>query len=137
MKGISDVFAEIKSFFSDLFLAVRNNTFTDFYQNRKKQIITIYFIIAGLVVIICLFFLISVFSKPKSEIEKILPPLENPLIMPNEPGINDSFQYYRNQRNEWTKEDAQRWFTPPDDSMILELEEANNAIISDILGVAP
>ena len=36
MKGISDVFAEIKVF-SDLFLAVRNNTFTDFYQNRKNK----------------------------------------------------------------------------------------------------
>ena len=38
---------------------------------------------------------------------------------------------------EKSKEDAEKWFTAPDDSMIVELEEANNAIISDILGVAP
>lgn len=139
MKGILAVFTEIKNFLSDLSYAIGQGNFKEFSQSHKKQIITLFSCIGTFVVIMLLLSVILSFStnSKTEEIASIVPPLEEPLIMPDEPGIADSFKYYREQKHEWSKEDVDKWFTPPDDSMINEIEEANDTIISDILGVAP
>lgn len=139
MKSIPDMFAEIQNFFSDLSNAIGQGNIKEFSQSHKKQMLVLLGSICGFVLAMLLLSVILSFSsKPKPEnLENIVPPLEEPLIMPKEPGMNGSFQYYREQKSEWTKEDVDKWFTQPDDSMIVEIEDANNTIISDILGVAP
>ena len=139
MKSILTVFDDVKKFFSDLSFAIGHGDLKEFSQNHKPQMLTLCGTICGFgVVMLLLSVILSASSKPKTnKLENIIPPLEEPLIMPKEPGMNGSFQYYREQKNEWTKEDVDKWFTQPDDSMIVEIEDANNTIISDILGVAP
>ena len=139
MKSILTVFDDVKKFFSDLSFAIGHGDLKEFSQNHKPQMLTLCGTICGFVVVMLLLSVIlSALSKPKTnKLENIIPPLEEPLIMPKEPGISDSFQYYREQKDAWTKEDVDRWFVAPDDSMIVEIEDANNTIISDILGVAP
>ena len=139
MKSILTVFDDVKKFFSDLSFAIGHGDLKEFSQNHKPQMLTLCGTICGFVVVMLLLSVIlSASSKPKTnKLENIIPPLEEPLIMPKEPGISDSFQYYREQKDAWTKEDVDKWFVAPDDSMIVEIEDANNTIISDILGVAP
>lgn len=139
MKSILTVFTEIKNFFSDLSYAIGQRNFKEFSRNHKKQVLTLFGSIAGFIVIMLLLSVLLSFSTDNKteKITSIVPPLEEPFIMPEEPGIADSFKYYREQKHEWSKEDVDKWFTAPDDSMIIEIEEANDTIISDILGVAP
>lgn len=138
MKDVKSIFADVKAFFSELCSSIKNGSVAEFAQNHKKQLIGCVCGIAGIIVLVLILSLcVSIVRNRTQKITAIVPPLEEPLIMPKEPGINDNFQFYREQKSEWTKEDAEKWFTAPDDSMIVELEEANNAIISDILGVAP
>ena len=139
MKSIPAVFADIRTFFSDLSYAIGQGNVKEFSQSHKKQMLVLLSSIGCFCfVMLLLSVILSFTSRPKTEnIESIVPPLEEPLIMPKEPGMNGSFQYYREQKDAWTKDDVDKWFTPPDDSMIVEIEDANNTIISDILGVAP
>ncbi|MCQ2594470.1 MAG: hypothetical protein MJ196_04335 [Treponemataceae bacterium] len=76
-------------------------------------------------------------KKEKKQKVYLVKPVEDELVLPAEPGIDDSYQFYREQKRKWSREDAEVWFTAPDDLMLKELEQTNNALISDVLGAAP
>ena len=124
----------------------------DFKKANNSSYITAYLqehlpqaygIVAFLLLLIFLSFL-PVFStiiqsnkKENKQIVYTVKPVEDELVLPAEPGIEENYQFYREQKKKWSREDAEVWFTAPDDLMMKELEQTNNALISDVLGAAP
>ena len=100
----------------------------------------IYVMISAFVIlVIVLLLLIFSLNSGKSSNKNVMPAadLKDDLILPDEPGIQQEFQYYHMQKTKWTDEDAAEWFMSPDSQMMEELTVSNDKLISDILEAAP
>lgn len=129
----------------NFFEQIKNGNFSvemmqDYIQNHTKQML---FVCLGLVIILILLSLL-IFTSPDTKGKKktkstneLVVPLHDNLILPEEPGFPAEFQFYRERRSTWTREEAEEWFVAPDEVMLENLENANNNVISDILGAAP
>ncbi len=59
------------------------------------------------------------------------------LLIPAAPEGEKDYYPSRRIKNAWTEEDVEPWFTKPDEETLKNLEKANDAIVSDIIGAAP
>ncbi|MBQ7159057.1 MAG: hypothetical protein IJS09_06520 [Treponema sp.] len=59
------------------------------------------------------------------------------LLIPAAPEAEKDYYPSRTIKNAWTEEDIEPWFTKPDEETLKNLEKANDAIVSDIIGAAP
>ncbi|MCR4734257.1 MAG: hypothetical protein K5829_04520 [Treponema sp.] len=128
---IKAVFSDIKDKILSLFEKI-----SDYCRENKKMAI----IISSLIVLILILIIILVSTmqgkkKPES--------LEMPLILseerliPNGPETQNNYTISRKTEKEWSEEESDQWFTIPSDKEIDSLNKTNEAIVSDILGVAP
>lgn len=60
-----------------------------------------------------------------------------PLFIPDAPSLTQDYYPSRIPGKTWSSEDIEKWFTTPDEETMRSLENANDKIISDILGAAP
>ena len=100
----------------------------------------IYVMISAFVVlVVVLLLLIFSLNSGKYSNKNAMPAadLQDDLILPDEPGIQQEFQYYHMQKTKWSDEDAAEWFVSPDPQMMEELTVSNDKLISDILEAAP
>lgn len=63
--------------------------------------------------------------------------LHQPLVAPQPPSMPDEYHLVRPKDYVWTEDDIERWFSPPDQELLDSLQAANDAVISDLLEVAP
>ena len=109
-------------------------------ENIAKALKNIYIMISAFIILV-IFLLILIFSRGsgKSSKKNILPSaaLKDDLILPEEPGIKQEFQYYHLQKTKWNDEDAKKWFIKPNSQMIEELSNSNDKLINDVLEAAP
>lgn len=59
------------------------------------------------------------------------------LLIPAAPDPEKDYYPSRTIKNAWSEKDIEPWFTKPDEETLKNLEKANDAIISDIIGAAP
>ena len=59
------------------------------------------------------------------------------LLIPSSPESEKDYYPSRTIKNAWEEKDIEPWFTKPDEETLKNLEKANDAIVSDIIGAAP
>ena len=134
MNEIMQNFIEkIKKVFSSV-----KNKITELYFDNKK----VFFLLAGLffVIFLCIILLIFI-PKDKKEsqnvyVENHLELSEKPLI-PNGPELPKDYTFSRKEKEKWTEEAAQVWFTEPSQKDIDSLSKSNDKMINEIIGAAP
>ena len=134
MNEIMQNFIEkIKKVFSSV-----KNKITELYFDNKK----VFFLLAGLffVIFLCIILLIFI-PKDKKEsqnvyVENHLELSEKPLI-PNGPELPKDYTFSRKEKEKWTEEEAQVWFTEPSQKDIDSLSKSNDKMINEITGAAP
>ncbi len=107
---------------------------------RKKP-----FIFTVICLIVFLFFsgLIILLIQTSPEKKKNTPQVPDfftadaPVLLPDAPDIEKDYFSTRNTKNEWTKDEIEKWFTYPSDEMMNELEKTNDMISDEILGATP
>lgn len=113
---------------------------TDFFKEKKSAaIVTAVLVILFLLSLVM--FTVQSFSKskPKKTVEVEELPLvpDQKLILPEGPSIPDGYALTRPPQEKWTEEEAKEFFTLPTETEIQRLENANDALINEILGAAP
>ena len=134
MNEIMQNFIEkIKKVFSSV-----KNKITELYFDNKK----VFFLLAGLffVIIFCIILLICLPKEKKESqnvyVENHLELSEKPLIQ-NGPELPKDYTFSRKEKEKWTEEEAQVWFTEPSQKDIDSLSKSNDKMINEIIGAAP
>ena len=63
--------------------------------------------------------------------------LFQPLMQVETPVMPDDYYLTRPRNYEWTQEDVNQWFTPPNGQLLEQLNSANDYMITNILEAAP
>lgn len=133
---IEKLLEKIKAIFS-LF----KNKILEFYNENKR----LFFIFSGLifVILICIFLIIFIPKGNQKEKkqqnlysqEKLQ--LSEKLLIPDGPELPKNYTFSRQQKEKWSEEEAQPWFTIPSQKDIDSLSKSNNNMIDEIIGAAP
>lgn len=108
-------------------------------ENRKQTI----FVCSVLIFMtLCGFFilLLSTSQQEKKETKVINQKnlvIDQELLLPNELTINNKYTHVRQKKEKWSEEEANEWFTVPDETEIEKLSQVNDKIVKDIIGAAP
>ena len=109
----------------------------DLIQNRPVIFFTVLFIIflfiAGLVILTIQTSVKTKYVMPEPQNFKA----DAPVIIPSSPAPEQDYYQFRTPESTWNKEEAERWFSYPDDKIMEQVEKANDEIINDLTGVAP
>lgn len=109
-------------------------------EENKKQTIFVCSILIFMTV--CGFFilLLSISQQEKKETKVINQQkfeIDQELLLPNELTLNNKYTHVRPKKEKWSEEEANEWFTIPDETEIEKLSQANDKIVKDIIGAAP
>lgn len=109
-------------------------------EENKKQTIFVCSILIFMT--LCGFFvlLLSTSQQEKKETKVINQKnlvIDQELLLPNELTINNKYTHVRQKKEKWSEEEANEWFTVPDETEIEKLSQANDKIVKDIIGAAP
>lgn len=63
--------------------------------------------------------------------------IDQELLIPNELTINNKYTHVREKKEKWSEEEANEWFTIPDETEIEKLSQSNDKIVNEIIGAAP
>lgn len=114
--------------------------FSYLIEENKKQTIFVCFILIFMT--LCGFFvlLLSTSQQEKKETKVINQKnlvIDQELLIPNELTINNKYTHVRQKKEKWSEEEANEWFTVPDETEIEKLSQSNDKIVKDIIGAAP
>ena len=129
---IQGVFSNIKQKITTLFEKI-----VSYYRTNRKQAIII--TILSCLIIVLLIILCATLSHKKTKTDSNANNIvlsETPLI-PSSPEIQESYNLSRKNKDKWTTEEADEWFTVPGQKDIDSLSKMNDALISDIIEAAP
>ena len=109
-------------------------------EENKKQTIFVCSILIFMT--LCGFFvlLLSTSQQEKKETKVINQKnlvIDQELLIPNELTINNKYTHVRKKKKKWSEEEANEWFTVPDETEIEKLSQSNDKIVKDIIGAAP
>ncbi len=109
-------------------------------EENKKQTIFVCSILIFMT--FCGFFvlLLSTSKQEKKETKVINQKnlvIDQELLIPNELTINNKYTHVRQKKEKWSEEEANEWFTVPDETEIEKLSQSNDKIVKDIIGAAP
>lgn len=112
--------------------------FSTFYEENQK----LTYLIAALIIVIliCLILLITTAEKPGKKNRKLSEQqleLSEPLFIPNGPALPKDYTSSRKTKEKWTEEEAEPWFTIPDEKQVESLGQANDSLINEMIGAAP
>lgn len=108
-------------------------------ENRKQTI----FVCSVLIFMtLCGFFILLLSTSQQEKKETKVTNQKNlvidqELLLPNELTINNKYTHVRQKKEKWSEEEANEWFTVPDETEIEKLSQANDKIVKDIIGAAP
>lgn len=110
----------------------------DFLSERRKAVL--------ISAILVLFFMVALIvmafapdSKKKKSIPYEPPPFvaDQELLLPQGPSVPQGYSLDRQKSERWSESEVERHFTRPDAALIEELSSANDAMVFEMLGVAP
>ena len=109
-------------------------------EENKKQTIFVCSILIFMT--LCGFFilLLSTSQQEKKETKVINQKnlvIDQELLIPNKLTINNKYTHVRQKKEKWSEEEANEWFTVPDETEIEKLSQSNDKIVKDIIGAAP
>ena len=109
-------------------------------EEKKKKTIFVCSILIFMT--LCGFFvlLLSTSQQEKKETKVINQKnlvIDQELLIPNELTINNKYTHVRQKKEKWSEEEANEWFTVPDETEIEKLSQSNDKIVKDIIGAAP
>lgn len=108
-------------------------------ENRKQTI----FVCSVLIFMtLCGFFILLLSTSQQEKKETKVTNQKNlvidqELLLPNELTINNKYTQVRQKKEKWSEEEANEWFTVPDETEIEKLSQSNDKIVKDIIGAAP
>lgn len=109
-------------------------TIINFYKENKK--ITLIIAVLFCAILISIIILINYPKKEKS-IEEQNIVLTEELIIPKGPELPKDYNINRKNKENWNKQDSEKWFTIPTEKEIEDLSKSNDKMIEEITGVAP
>lgn len=59
------------------------------------------------------------------------------LLFPPEPGAASGLIFSREPETPWGEAELERWYTEPDETMLMQLKQSNDALISNIWEMIP
>ncbi|MBP3606830.1 MAG: hypothetical protein J6J11_00755 [Treponema sp.] len=74
-------------------------------------------------------------SKLVNKQENII--LDSEIMIPNLPNVEKDYYPSRITKNKWTKEEVEEWLTVPNQENLKQIENSNDKIIKELIGVAP
>ena len=113
----------------------------DFIDGNKKLALAL--LIAILLILILLVMLILGVGSSKGKKSRLQQTpngtevFEDAFIPPQDATLSDDYYFSRNTEEQWTKEEADSYFTVPSPSVVDELRKDNDSLVEDILGAAP
>lgn len=136
---VKQVFSAFQDFIANLTYSILHKTGLDvFYQKYPKRFFTVLSII-----LVVLFLSVTVYGKvfikkaviPQREIYNF--DLDQDLLPPAEPLFREEYYLSREQKEKWSDEDIQEWFTIPNEYMIEKLHDDNTRLIQGIMEGSP
>lgn len=114
------------------------NNLKEFFTGSRKYIA---YLSSALVLLVCValvIFIVQKTRKPKT-IEQFERELvtEGELLVPDGPQGLRGYITSRKTKEVWSEEEIERWLTLPSEKELTDLKNANDKIVSDILGAAP
>ena len=136
---VKQVFSAFQDFIANLTYSILHKTGLDvFYKKYPKRFFTVLSII-----LVALFLSVTVYGKvfikkaviPQREIYNF--DLDQDLLTPAEPLFREEYYLSREQKEKWSDEDIQEWFTIPNEYMIEKLHDDNTRLIQGIMEGSP
>lgn len=109
-------------------------TIINLYKENKK--ITLIIAVLFFAILISIIILIN-YPKKEKNIEEQNIVLTEELIIPKGPELPKDYNINRKNKENWNKEDSEKWFTIPTEKEIEDLSKSNDKMIEEIIGVAP
>lgn len=109
-------------------------TIINLYKENKK--ITLIIAVLFFAILISIIILIN-YPKKDKKIEEQNIVLTEELIIPKGPELPKDYNINRKNKENWNKEDSEKWFTIPTEKEIEDLSKSNDKMIDEIIGVAP
>lgn len=109
-------------------------TIINFYKENKK--ITLIIAVLFCAILISIIILIN-YPKKEKNIEEQNIVLTEELIIPKGPKLPKDYNINRKNKENWNKQDSEKWFTIPTEKEIEDLSKSNDKMIEEIIGVAP
>lgn len=109
-------------------------TIINFYKENKK--ITLIITVLFCAILISIIILIN-YPKKEKNIEEQNIVLTEELIIPKGPELPKDYNINRKNKENWNKQDSEKWFTIPTEKEIEDLSKSNDKMIEEIIGVAP
>lgn len=109
-------------------------TIINLYKENKK--ITLIIAVLFCAILISIIILIN-YPKKDKKIEEQNIVLTEELIIPKGPELPKDYNINRKNKENWNKEDSEKWFTIPTEKEIEDLSKSNDKMIEEIIGVAP
>jgi len=116
--------------------------FGDFIRNNSKLTLTIIFTLTAFVAAALVIVLYETAHLPKplkkSDIKQQHDFIQtDSFFVPDEKPVIEDYYFSRDEKEKWTEEETDRWFTVPDSRWVESLSEANRQKVNKILGAAP
>lgn len=124
----SKISEKIKNFFSKVY---------DFLLEDKKRSLIILLGLLIFLLILLLIISISATSGKKENFEKPSIVFTEELLIPGGPEVKEDYSVSRQTSEVWTEEETENWFTVPSAKEVEDLANANDNLISDVIGAAP
>lgn len=109
-------------------------TIINFYKENKK--ITLIIAVLFCAILISIIILIN-YPKKEKNIEEQNIVLTEELIIPKGLELPKDYNINRKNKENWNKQDSEKWFTIPTEKEIEDLSKSNDKMIEEIIGVAP
>jgi len=62
---------------------------------------------------------------------------EDEFIPPSNIKLTEDYYFSREQKESWSQEEIEKWFSNPNTINMNELKQANDALVDEIIGAAP
>lgn len=109
----------------------------DVYEKNRILFISALSLVLLLVLLTTVFFLLGAKEKKVSKDAPLNLDITQPFVLPKEPSMNNDYYLSRPKNEVWTQEEAEKWFTIPNDAMLNQLEHDNNNLIQNLLETSP
>ncbi len=107
------------------------------YENNSRLFIIFFSVLLLFIFLIVIFFLIKPDNVSEANSIPLTADITQPFVLPSEPVLLEQYYVSRPKTLKWTEEEADKWFTIPDESMMSQLDNDNNRLIQNLLEASP
>lgn len=111
----------------------------NFSQKNKTIVLFVSILLICMTLIGTVLIFVQSFSKQKKipNVEQQKLEIKEEILVPQSSVILNEYTQTREQKENWTEEEAKEWFTTPTQKEVDNLSLSNDKIIQEILGATP